>query len=290
LKLRVWLFWILKVRGLLMRHRVTTAIAIVTLASIGFACSVFRRNHNLTWNLLLEVETAAPDKEGAVQRTVTVIERRLDAFGVHNAKVLAQGTPPSGRILVSLPDVPDRQRLKELIIAGGLLELVAVVGPPSPAPVQTYGTKEEAAASLTGNTAAKRRVLPYLERGLPKTGETAGNRWVVVEAPAIVDGSDLRDAAAGQSYSGSDDYQISFSLGPAGAEKFGTWTSSHINDYLGVVLNGEVKSIAYIKSRITDQGEINGRFTKQAAEDLALILRTGALPAPVKIIEESATR
>ena len=56
-------------------------------------------------------------------------------------------------------------------------------------------------------------------------------------------------------------------------------------NYIGVVLNGEVKSIAYIKSQIFDQGEISGRFTKQSAEDLALILRAGALPAPVKIIE-----
>jgi preprotein translocase subunit SecD len=53
-----------------------------------------------------------------------------------------------------------------------------------------------------------------------------------------------------------------------------------------VVLNDEVKSIAFIKSRITDQGTISGRFTKQSAEDLALVLRSGALPAPVKIASE----
>ena len=60
---------------------------------------------------------------------------------------------------------------------------------------------------------------------------------------------------------------------------------ANINQYLGVVLNDEVKSIAFIRSRISDQGEISGRFTKQSAEDLALILRSGALPAPLKIIE-----
>jgi len=78
---------------------------------------------------------------------------------------------------------------------------------------------------------------------------------------------------------------ISFSLAPEGAQKFGAWTGAHIKDYLGVVLNGEVKSIVYIKSQISDQGEISGRFTKESAEDLALILRSGALPAPVKIVE-----
>jgi preprotein translocase subunit SecD len=54
------------------------------------------------------------------------------------------------------------------------------------------------------------------------------------------------------------------------------------------VLNGEVKTIAYIRTQILDQGEITGRFTKQSAEDLALVLRSGALPAPVKIVEETA--
>jgi preprotein translocase subunit SecD len=107
---------------------------------------------------------------------------------------------------------------------------------------------------------------------------------VVVEAPAIVDGSQLRNAEARHG-SDEDDYQIGFSLAPEGAQRFGAWTGSHINNYLGVVLNGEVRSIAFIKSQIYDQGEISGKFTKQSAEDLALILRSGALPAPVKIIE-----
>ncbi|MFZ0751553.1 MAG: hypothetical protein WAM70_19475, partial [Pyrinomonadaceae bacterium] len=72
--------------------------------------------------------------------------------------------------------------------------------------------------------------------------------------------------------------------------KFGAWTGSNINEYLGVVLNDEVKSIAYIKSRIEDQGEISGRFTKQSAEDLALILMAGALPVPVRFVQETVNK
>ena len=109
-------------------------------------------------------------------------------------------------------------------------------------------------------------------------------RWVVVKSPPIVTGSDLRTAAAvADPGGGKTNYTISFSLKPDGAAKFGAWTGSNINEYLGVVLNDEVKSIAYIKSQIFDQGEITGRFTKQSAEDLALVLRAGALPVPVKI-------
>jgi preprotein translocase subunit SecD len=197
--------------------------------------------------------------------------------------------------MVSVSDVSDRERVKRILTAGGLLELAAVVSPPSPSPVQTYNTQAEAVASLKDKPAANRRVLPYHETEPNRNQRNFGTsrqpeKWVVVEAPAIVDGSELRSVAAVQLYAGSDAYQIHFSLGPGGAEKFGTWTGSHINDYLSVVLNGEVKSIAFIKSQITDTGEISGNFTKQTAEELALILRSGALPVPVKIVEESPSK
>ena len=71
-----------------------------------------------------------------------------------------------------------------------------------------------------------------------------------------------------------------------GADKFGAWTGSNINEYMGVSLNDEIKSIAYIKSQIYDTGEITGRFSKQSADDLALTLRSGALPAPIEYQEE----
>src|SRR4029078_5237152 len=112
-------------------------------------------------------------------------------------------------------------------------------------------------------------------------------QWVVVELPAIIDGSELRNAAAVPSQGGrSDEYEINFSLKKTGAEKFGAWTGAHVNEYMGVVLHGEVKSIAYIRSQIFDSGQINGRFTKQSSEDLALTLRSGALPAPIEYLEE----
>jgi hypothetical protein len=79
-------------------------------------------------------------------------------------------------------------------------------------------------------------------------------------------------------------------LKKAGAAKFGSWTAANINQYIGVVLNDEVKSIAFIKSQIFDEGEISGRFTKYSAEDLALVLRAGALPAPVRLIEEKVDK
>jgi len=111
-------------------------------------------------------------------------------------------------------------------------------------------------------------------------------KWVVVESPAIIDGAELRTATANPARAGGEEYDINFALKKSGADKFGAWTGANINEYMGVVLNDEVKSIAFIKGQIFDQGEITGSFSKQSSEDLALTLRSGALPAAIEYTEE----
>lgn len=269
-------------------------MAMLLLVLLGMACTIPRLKNRLTWQIMLEIDAPGADRETITKRTMAVIEQRLDAADVYDFRVVAQDNPPNGRILVSLPEVPDRARVVDLITAVGQLELTAVVSPPSPSPAQTYDTKEAAVASLGGKVPEDRSVLPYRDRDEVPTGEQHSEanqqwtKWVIVEKPAIVDGSELRNTVA--SRGSGENYVIAFSLKPEAAEKFGAWTGAHINEYLGVVLNGEVRSIAYIKSQISDQGEISGRFTKHSAEDLALVLRSGALPARVKIVEESANK
>ena len=232
--------------------------------------------------------------EQATQQAQKIIESRLDAVGVAEPLVQRHGAQSSHQILVQMPGIHDPERVKQLLKAESKLELVHVISPPSPQSVQTYSSEQEAKASLGATVPANRRVLPYAERNEPTAAnQTNANdetqkqkKWVVVESPAVVDGNELRNAQATQSRAGSDDYQIAFALKPNGATKFGAWTGANINEYMGVVLNDEVKSIAYIKSQINDQGEISGRFTKQSAEDLALTLRSGALPAPIEYQEE----
>ena len=242
----------------------------------GFA--IFKRRA-LTWHLTLQVDPGTPDR---TKQAAAVIEKRLDAFGVPNFRVSPQA---DGRIVVDLPTVTDPLRVKALISTGGKLELVHVISPSSPAPVQSYATKEAAVASLNNNGTipANRRVLPYTDRN---RDSPSAEKWVVIESPAIVTGADIADATAVPLRQDGSDYQIPFSLNKTGADKFGTWTGLNIDQYLGVVLNDEVRSIAYIKSQISDQGVIDGRFTKPAAEDLALVLKSGALPAKIEFIEE----
>ena len=271
-----------------MRKRLNAQTAILLLISAGLGCSMLRPKPPLPWHLTLEIDAPASDREAAMKQTIAVLESRVNALHILSFEVKPQGDPASGRILLNLPNTVDRERLKRLITAAGTLELVHVISLPNPSPVQTYPTKGQAIDSLknSGQILPGFEVLPYVER--PEIARAAAN-WVVVKSPAIIVGGDLRNAWAVPAASG-DDYEITFSLTPLGADKFGTWTGANINEYMGVVLNDEVRSIAYIKSQISDQGVINGRFTKQSAEDLALVLRSGALPTPVRIVDERVDR
>lgn len=251
--------------------------------------SVSRSGNTITWTLSIAAQRTLAEQ--ATQQAEKIITDRLDQFGVAEPLVQRHGAQSAHQILVQMPGIQDPERVKELLKAESRLELVHVISPPSPAPAQTYATEAEAIASLGGTVPSNRRVLPYQERDEPTAaGQTQGGpkerRWVVVASPAVVDGSELRNASPVQSRGGFEDYQIAFSLKPSGAEKFGKWTGANINQYMGVVLNNEVKSIAFIKSQIHDQGEISGRFTRTSAEDLALTLRSGALPASIEYLEE----
>ncbi|MGQ0543017.1 MAG: protein translocase subunit SecD, partial [Blastocatellia bacterium] len=246
--------------------------------------------NTITWSLPSTVQTVL--KNQAVEQALKIIESRINSFGVKEPTLQRHGAESSGQILLQMPGVDDPERVKKLIGAESNLALMKIVSPPSPSPVQTFPTEEAAKQSLGGTVPPNRRTLAYAERDdsstTPNTTNSADKpkSYVVVEYPAVVDGSELRDANA-ISRTGSDsDYQISFSFKPAGAAKFGEWTGKNINNYMAVVLNGEVKSAAYIKSQIFDQGEISGSFTKSTADDLALTLRSGALPAKIEYQEE----
>ncbi|HEX8707736.1 MAG TPA: hypothetical protein VF723_05700, partial [Pyrinomonadaceae bacterium] len=246
--------------------------------------------NTITWTLTTAAERALGQQ--ATEQAYNIIESRINAVGVAEPTLQFHGAQGSHQILLQMPGIQDPERVKSLLVGESRLELVHIVSPPNPSPSQTYNTEQEAIASLGGTVPANRAVVQYEERDEPTAaGQNQDQnapkptKWVVVEQPAIIDGSELRRADA-VSRTGGSDYQISFSLKPSGADKFGAWTGANINEYMGVVLNGRVKSIAYIKSQITDSGEISGRFTKQSADDLALTLRSGALPAPIEYQEE----
>jgi preprotein translocase subunit SecD len=254
--------------------------------------SASKSGNSIVWNMSTTAQRYLSQQ--AVDQALKIIDSRLNAVGVVEPLLQSHGATGSNQILLQMPGIQDPERVKQLLVGESRLELVHVVSPPSPANVQKYATEQEALQSLGGTLPSNRLVLPYKERDEPTAaGQTptdpnakTPSSYVVVETPAVVDGSELRNASAVSQTGSADDYQIQFSLKPSGAQKFGAWTGANINEYMGVVLNGEVRSIAYIKSQISDSGEISGRFTKQSADDLALTLRSGALPAPIEYQEE----
>jgi len=245
----------------------------------------------MTWSMTTAAQRLLADN--ATTQALTIIDSRINALGIAEPTLQTHGSQSSHQILLQMPGVQDPERVKDILQGQSKLELVHVIGPPSPAPATTYPTEADAIASAgsAGVLPPNRKVFPYSERmelsADKDPNQQRPKQYVVVEVPAIIDGSELRNASAVPSQGGrADDFEINFSLKKAGADKFGQWTGAHINEYMGVVLNGEVKSIAFIKSQIYDQGQITGRFTQQSAEDLALTLRSGALPAPIEYLEE----
>jgi preprotein translocase subunit SecD len=250
--------------------------------------------NTVTWTLPRNAQRTMSDQ--AVDQAYRIIDTRINAFGVAEPTLQRHGGQGSNQILLQMPGIQDPERIKKMIIGQSSLELMKVVGPSNPAPMQTYPTEEAAKASLGGQVPPNRRVLPYNERDEPTAaGETASatpdpskpTAWVVVEAPAVVDGSELRSADAAQGSGGGDsNYEIDFTLKPTGADKFGAWTGANIGAYMAVVLDNRVESAPFIKGQISDRGQITGNFTEQSAKDLALTLRSGALPAPLVYLEE----
>jgi preprotein translocase subunit SecD len=231
----------------------------------------------LKWRLIVQLDQSLQNIEQATTLTASIISRRLDLIDVQGAKVDVIDAK-AGRIQIQLPDVADRERLKTFLTSGGKLEIVHVISPPYPGPINLYANLESAKSQGPQQNI---RVLPFNEPG------TEAKRWAIVELPALVTNFDVRNARAIPTDDGV--YHVAFNLRQEAAQRFASWTGNHIHEYVGVVLNDEIKSTAYIKSQLADSGEISGNFTKASAEDLAQILISGPLPSTLHIIEDRNT-
>ena len=249
--------------------------------------------NTLTWEMTDTAKTALANR--ATEDALKIIDTRINALGVTEPTLQAHGSASAHQILLQMPGIDDPERIKQLLKSESRLELMKVISPSNPSPMTSYPTEEAARQSLGGTVPSNRRILAYDERNEPtaggaptppKPGEPTA--WVVVETPAVVDGSELRsaDAVSNNPGAGDDGYQINFTLKPTGAQKFGAWTAANVGAYMAVVLNDRVQSAPFIKSQITDSGQISGNFTKDSANGLALTLRSGALPARIIYLEE----
>jgi preprotein translocase subunit SecD len=230
--------------------------------------------------VIFRLKTSSADaiRRGATEQAKMIIEQRIDAFGVAEPTVQLYGRDEDHQILVQMPGVDNPERVKRLLRTAATLEIKAVVPPATPFP-----STDAAISSLGGTLPEDREVLRSTER------DRGGESYYIMEKSPVVTGADLRHAQATPAEQGLA-YKVRFALKPNGAEKFGNWTEKNIGNYLAVVLRdelkSEIKSVAVVQDRISDSGEITGSFTQQQAEDLALVLRSGALPARIIYQEE----
>jgi preprotein translocase subunit SecD len=238
-------------------------------------------NDSITWSLPTQAQARLSDS--AVDQALKIIEGRINKFGVTEPTLQRIGGN-SHEILLQMPGVEDPERVKNLIGSESRLEFMKVAENTNPG---GYPTEAAAIQAIGGTVPPNRLVLPYTERedSSPTPQTNVPPKYIVLETPAIIDGSELRDAQP-TTKAGGTQYDISFYLKPAGAQAFGDWTGKNIGKYLAIVLNNEVKSAPVIKGQIFDTGQIEGRFNKQQADDLSLTLKSGALPAKVTYQEE----
>jgi preprotein translocase subunit SecD len=208
-------------------------------------------------------------RDEAVDQARQTIERRVNELGVTEPSIAEQGAN-GDQILVQLPGVSDVNRAKEIIQSTGLLELKIVE--------RTGATREEL---LTGGQ------VPFNMQVLPGSTGVAGDAstiYYLVRQAAAVSGRDLRNARATMDENGRP--AVSFTLNSEGARRFGEVTSANIGRQLAIILDGRVQSAPVIEGRITSEGRITGSFTQEEVANLALILRSGALPAELTYLEE----
>jgi preprotein translocase subunit SecD len=214
-----------------------------------------------------------------MSQALETITRRINALGLTEPTIAFTGRG-NDEILVQLPGVGDPTAAKEVIQAGGQLQLVRVADGP-------FGSEAEALAKYGG-------VLPagtVLVSGKPQSapaGQPSQQVYYLLDRSPIVTGQDLRDASASPSTDNPGEYEVGFKLSNAAAARFGPFTEQQaaIGGRMAVVLDHQVYEAATIKSRIDDQGRITGDFSQESAQNLALVLRAGALPASIKYLEE----
>jgi len=210
--------------------------------------------------MTLSAPALAQRAAGAVDQSIEIVRRRIDQTGVVDPQITRQG---QNRIVVQLPGISDPDRIKQLIgkTAHMTFRLVDETVVPTASSVAPPGTD----------------YLPMLDRGGEK---------VAVRKRIDVDGADLTDARAGTSPE-TGEWVVNFTFNSVGARRFADISRANVNHRFAIVLDDKVISAPVIREAITaGRGQISGSFTATSANDLAVLLRAGALPAPLTVVEE----
>ena len=226
------------------------------------------KKDGLNYHITLTEQEKLDTIEYAISQAVETIRNRLDQFGLAEPTVARQG---KDNILVELPGIKteeDEQRARDLIAKAAHLQLMAVDDKRQ----DQANTMSEAEAESYGDVIykdAKNERVKYVVKNIP-----------------VLDGSMLTDAKVAFSQQNNLPI-INFTLNSEGARIFGDFTGANVGKRLAIVLDGKVYSAPVINERIGGgSGQISGGFTLEEAHDVAIALRSGALLAPVKMLEK----
>lgn len=218
-------------------------------------------------------------RESTVRQALETIRRRVDSLGVTEPSLQIYGGSDQDvqdQIIVELPGIDDPDRVKSLIENTAQLELRLVKKENGGA----FSTLESALQANGGKISEDYQVLEYRE----ERGEQQGVQYLVVSKYPVITGKNLKTARKSSDSNGSP--SVGFALTSEGAELFAAATEQHVGERLAIVLDNRVFSAPTIDEKIGAEGIIRGRFTVQEANDLALLLRSGALPASLEVKQE----
>jgi len=226
-----------------------------------------------SWSLAMKPQALAELEHRSVQQAIETIRNRIDQLGVSEPVIEEHGLGQH-QILVQLPGVDDPARVKQIMQSTAMLEIKQVMGGP-------YSSEQDALASKNGVLPPDSMILPG--RSIASGNQTQTAYYIVSRADAV-SGRDLRTAEPTRDENNRP--AVRFLLTGEGGRRFAAFTGSHVGDQLGVVLDNKVQEVATIQEQIHDEGRITGAFTEQQAKDLAMVLRSGALPAGIRYLEE----
>jgi preprotein translocase subunit SecD len=196
----------------------------------------------------------------AIEQSIEIVRRRVDETGTAEPTIIRQGMD---RILLQLPGINDPQRVKRLL--GQTAKMTFHLVDDTVTAEDIAANRAPAGTMLLPSREREGEIIP-VRRRVNVTGET-----LVDAQPSFQQGAPV----------------VSFRFDSVGARRFGETTKDNVNRRLAIVLDGEVISAPNINEPILGgRGIISGSFTVEQAQDLALLLRAGALPAPLKVLEE----
>jgi len=226
------------------------------------------------YRLTMKPSDALTMWSNVLSQTKNTLDKKINALGLSEATVQQRREDADSELLISLPNVDDPGRVKQILQTAAKLEWYDVRG-------GRYASREEALAANNG-------VLPPGTKliGSSSTDPTgrSGGVYLVASNP-VVRGTDIRDARAEQGrMTGS--WNTAFVLSQDAAKRFSAYTGAHVGQRSAIVLDGKVLEAPTIESQISDQGIIEGASNQQDATDLALNLKAGTLPAGITYEQE----